>query len=128
MIRQLLMMVLMLTLGFSPMVSVWAGNLSSATDEVMQMDASHDHSAMQQASADEGQSAVHCKLKCDGDCDSPCCSSGTCSSCGHCVMALINMPVVLPANIPVFSPIFVAYSLESRELAPPFRPPLLLHS
>jgi hypothetical protein len=128
MLRRLFITFLILTLGFSPMSSVWAGNMASSEHNEMAMGSAHDHDEMMHPEAasdyDSQGKAKYCDMNCVGDCDSSCCSSGVCSSCGHCAAALINLSAVVPANAPYISPLSSTYTLESREFTPPFRPPL----
>lgn len=75
---------LILTLGISPMASVWAGNMSSSEQSEMAMGSTHDHSAMMAAASDDADAVQsnhingkHCDMNATGNCDSDCCSSGT---------------------------------------------------
>ena len=127
---------LILTLGFSPMASVWAGGMSSSEHSSPEqgeitIGSVHDHAAMQQTAASDDVDAAqanfahykHCNMDCCNDCDSSC-SSGVCNTCGHCAAALINIAIAIPAKQAYLSPLSAIYTLESREFTPPFRPPL----
>ena len=131
MIRRLLITFLILTLGFSPMASVWAGGMSSSEHDEMAIVSGHDRAAMQQTAASDDVDATqanhthykHCNMDCCNDCDSSR-SSGVCNTCGHCAAALTNIAIAIPAKQAYLSPLSAIYTLESREFTPPFRPPL----